>query len=170
MRQLSLMAGWVSLQKSMALVWDLEVRGRASKVKSCRHLFNSKKECTKCVPNRKHWWGTTFQGVTIDEAKKIVKMIGANALVVHLNPLQELIQPEGELLIRSSWTDFRPCQTIDIPLIVKEVGAGISKEVAIKLEMANVARSISPVLAALVGRVLKSYGQSSSKTTSEAPW
>ncbi|HZA99555.1 MAG TPA: type 2 isopentenyl-diphosphate Delta-isomerase [Nitrososphaera sp.] len=79
------------------------------------------------------------KGFTVDEAKRIVKMIGANALVVHLNPLQELIQPEGEPRYKGVLAQISElAKTIDVPLIVKEVGAGISKEVAIKLEMANV--------------------------------
>ncbi len=79
------------------------------------------------------------KGLTVDEAKRIVKMIGANALVVHLNPLQELVQPEGEPRYKGVLTQISElAKTIDVPLIVKEVGAGISKEVAIKLEMANV--------------------------------
>ena len=79
------------------------------------------------------------KGLTVDDAKKIVKMIRANALVVHLNPLQELVQPEGEpkyagVLARIS----ELVKNMDIPVIVKEVGAGISREVATKLEMAGV--------------------------------
>lgn len=80
------------------------------------------------------------KGLTIDEARKIVKMIKANALVVHLNPLQELVQPEGEPRYRGVLGKISDlAKTIDVPVIVKEVGAGISKEVAIKLEMAGVA-------------------------------
>ena len=79
------------------------------------------------------------KGFTVDEAKRIVKMIRANALVVHLNPLQELVQPEGEPRYKGVLAQISElAKTIDVPLIVKEVGAGISKEVAIKLEMANV--------------------------------
>jgi isopentenyl-diphosphate delta-isomerase len=79
------------------------------------------------------------KGFTVDEAKRIVKMIRANALVVHLNPLQELVQPEGEPRYKGVLAQISELvKTIDVPLIVKEVGAGISKEVAIKLEMANV--------------------------------
>ncbi|MCD6511480.1 MAG: type 2 isopentenyl-diphosphate Delta-isomerase [Thaumarchaeota archaeon] len=71
------------------------------------------------------------------ELKKLIDMVKADALAIHLNPLQELIQPEGE-------TDFRGVlEKIDeisdlVPVIVKEVGAGISREVAIKLELAGV--------------------------------
>jgi isopentenyl-diphosphate delta-isomerase len=80
------------------------------------------------------------KGLTIDEARKIVKMIKANALVVHLNPLQELVQPEGEPRYKGVLDKISDlAKTIDVPVIVKEVGAGISKEVAIKLEMAGVA-------------------------------
>jgi isopentenyl-diphosphate Delta-isomerase len=68
-----------------------------------------------------------------------VNMIRANALVVHLNPLQELVQPEGEPRYKGVLAKISElAKTIDVPVIVKEVGAGISKEVAIKLEMANV--------------------------------
>lgn len=79
------------------------------------------------------------KGLTVDEVRKIVKMIRANALVVHLNPLQELVQPEGEPRYRGVLDKISEfTKSIDIPVIVKEVGAGISKEVAIKLEMAGV--------------------------------
>lgn len=79
------------------------------------------------------------KGFTVDEAKRIVKMIRANALVVHLNPLQELVQPEGEPRYKGVLAKISElAKTIDVPVIVKEVGAGISKEVAIKLEMADV--------------------------------
>jgi isopentenyl-diphosphate delta-isomerase len=79
------------------------------------------------------------KGLTVDDARKIVKMIRADALVVHLNPLQELVQPEGEpryagVLGRIS----ELVRGMDVPVIVKEVGAGISREVAVKLEMAGV--------------------------------
>ena len=79
------------------------------------------------------------KGLTIDEARKIVKMIRANALVVHLNSLQELVQPEGEPRYRGVLAKISELAKImDVPVIVKEVGAGISKEVAIKLEMAGI--------------------------------
>ncbi|MEO9295369.1 MAG: type 2 isopentenyl-diphosphate Delta-isomerase [Nitrososphaera sp.] len=78
------------------------------------------------------------KGLTIDDARKIVKMIRANALVVHLNPLQELVQPEGEPRYAGVLAKIAELvKSMDVPVIVKEVGAGISREVAIKLEMAG---------------------------------
>ena len=80
------------------------------------------------------------KGLTIDEARKIVRMIQANALVVHLNPLQELVQPEGEPRYKGVLEKISDlAKTIDVPVIVKEVGAGISREVAARLEAAGVA-------------------------------
>jgi isopentenyl-diphosphate delta-isomerase len=79
------------------------------------------------------------KGMTIDEIKRIIEMIKANALAIHLNPLQELVQPEGEPRYKGVLDRIKEIAgVIDVPVIVKEVGAGISKEVAKKLETAGV--------------------------------
>ncbi len=74
------------------------------------------------------------KSVSTDRVRAAVDMIRADALAVHLNPVQELIQPEGD-------TDFRGVaraietlvRGLDVPIIVKEVGAGISAPVARRL-------------------------------------
>jgi isopentenyl-diphosphate delta-isomerase len=76
----------------------------------------------------------------IKEAKKAVEMVEANALAIHLNALQEAVQPEGEtnysgLLKRIS----KVVQTLEVPVIVKETGTGIAAEEAKMLEEAGVA-------------------------------
>ena len=79
------------------------------------------------------------KGLTIDNIKKIIDMIQADALIIHLNPLQELIQPEGEPKYKGVFAKISEISgALDVPVIVKEVGAGISKEVAVKLEVAGV--------------------------------
>ena len=79
------------------------------------------------------------KGLTIENIKKIIDMIQADALVIHLNPLQELIQPEGEPKYKGVFSKISEISgALDVPVIVKEVGAGISKEVAAKLEVAGV--------------------------------
>lgn len=79
------------------------------------------------------------KGLTIENIKKIIDMIQADALVIHLNPLQELIQPEGEPKYKGVFSKISEISgDLDVPVIVKEVGAGISKEVAVKLEVAGV--------------------------------
>jgi isopentenyl-diphosphate delta-isomerase len=79
------------------------------------------------------------KGLSLEDAKKLVEMISANALAIHLNPLQELVQPEGEPLFKGVLSKIELlCRNVGVPVIVKEVGAGISKEVAVKLELAGV--------------------------------
>jgi isopentenyl-diphosphate delta-isomerase len=78
------------------------------------------------------------KGLSIDEARQIVDMIRANALVVHLNPLQELVQPEGEPKFKGVLGKIEELVNgLSVPVIVKEVGAGISREVATKFEVAG---------------------------------
>jgi len=75
----------------------------------------------------------------VEEAKKAVEMIEANALAIHLNPLQEAIQPEGEadyVGVLQKIGDIT--KELQVPVIVKETGAGISAEVAKKLEQVGV--------------------------------
>lgn len=79
-----------------------------------------------------------LRGFGKEEAKKCIEMIDANAFVIHLNPLQEAIQVGGEPYYEGIMNKIRELITqIDIPVIVKEVGFGISKEVATKLELAG---------------------------------
>ena len=63
----------------------------------------------------------------LSPAQRAVDMIAADALIVHFNPLQEAVQPGGDrnwIGILQKLAALR--RTIDIPLIAKEVGAGIS--------------------------------------------
>ncbi|MGQ9468270.1 MAG: type 2 isopentenyl-diphosphate Delta-isomerase [Nitrososphaerales archaeon] len=80
-----------------------------------------------------------LKGFGKEEAKKCIDMIRADAFVVHLNPLQEAIQVGGEPKYKGVINKIHELITqLSIPVIVKEVGFGISKEVAIKLELAGV--------------------------------
>ena len=75
----------------------------------------------------------------IELAQKSVDMINADALAVHLNPLQEAIQPEGDVNARGHINAIKEIsKTLKIPVIAKETGAGIKAEDAIKLESAGV--------------------------------
>jgi len=78
-------------------------------------------------------------GYTRAHCLRAVEMVAADALILHLNPLQEAVQPEGntrfsELLGKIE----RVCKDFPVPVIVKEVGWGISAEVARKLVDAGV--------------------------------
>lgn len=82
-------------------------------------------------------------GLSTADIAKIIKMIDADALAIHLNPLQELIQPEGEPRFKGILQKISDLvNNIEIPIIVKEVGSGISDDVALRLEKSGV-RSIN---------------------------
>lgn len=66
--------------------------------------------------------------------QKLVDLVNADAMVVHLNSLQELMQSNGEPNFTGLLKSLEKLvKYIDTPVIVKEVGAGISKEAAKKL-------------------------------------
>jgi len=72
--------------------------------------------------------------------EKAIEMIDADALSIHLNFLQEAIQPEGDADARGCLDAIKEvCAGIKVPIIVKETGAGISKEVATALKRVGVA-------------------------------
>lgn len=79
------------------------------------------------------------QGYGLREAEKAVEMIEANALAIHLNSLQEAIQPEGEAKYAGVLEKIGEItEKLQVPVIVKETGAGICAEVANALEQAGV--------------------------------
>ena len=76
----------------------------------------------------------------IEELMEIIDMVSADALIIHLNPLQEAIQPEGEAFYEGALEKISEItEKLDVPVIVKETGAGISSEDAKRLEEAGVA-------------------------------
>ncbi len=79
-------------------------------------------------------------GYGADEAGAAVEMIGADALFLHLNPLQEAVQAGGD----RNWSGLlgkieAVARALDVPVVAKEVGNGISGAVARQLADAGVA-------------------------------
>jgi hypothetical protein len=66
-------------------------------------------------------------GVTVDDAIRAVENIGADGLYLHLNPLQEAIQTNGDTNFRMLLPRIgEVCRRIGVPVIAKSVGSGIS--------------------------------------------
>jgi isopentenyl-diphosphate delta-isomerase len=78
-------------------------------------------------------------GYGVEQCRGAIEMIQADALILHLNVLQEAVQPEGDTL----WVGLLKkieavCQTVGVPVIAKEVGWGFSAETARRLVEAGV--------------------------------
>lgn len=78
-------------------------------------------------------------GFGIDHCRRAVEMIEADALVLHLNPLQEAVQPEGNVNFKGLLARIEEvCRAVPVPVIAKEVGNGISGADARRLHDAGV--------------------------------
>ncbi len=75
-----------------------------------------------------------------DECRRAVDMIAADALILHLNPLQEAVQAGGDTNFAGLAKKIEAiCKALETPVIVKEVGWGISEETAKRLAECGVA-------------------------------
>ena len=77
---------------------------------------------------------------TVAHCRRAVEMIQADALILHLNPLQEALQADGDW----NWAGLlgkieAVCRTVGVPVVVKEVGWGIGERTARRLAEAGVA-------------------------------
>ncbi len=78
-------------------------------------------------------------GFGLAECRAAVEMIQADALVFHLNPLQEAIQPEGQCDFSGLADKIAAVAAkLEVPVIVKEIGSGLSADTALRLQRAGV--------------------------------
>jgi isopentenyl-diphosphate delta-isomerase len=78
-------------------------------------------------------------GYTVDHCRRAVQSIGADGLILHLNVLQEAVQPEGNRNFKGLGQKIAAvCRELEYPVVAKEVGSGISAEVAVRLRRAGV--------------------------------
>jgi len=79
-------------------------------------------------------------GYTVDHCRRAIDMIGADAMILHLNSMQEAIQPEGDTRFRGLARKIEEiCRALPVPVVAKEVGWGISERSARLLLDAGVA-------------------------------
>ena len=73
-------------------------------------------------------------GFGIDHCRRAVEMVEADALAFHLNPLQEALQPEGQCDFRGLVEKIGEIvQQLEVPVVVKEIGCGLSAATARRL-------------------------------------
>jgi isopentenyl-diphosphate delta-isomerase len=78
-------------------------------------------------------------GYDVEHCRRAVAMIGADALVLHLNPLQEAIQPEGQCDFAGLLPKMAAVvRELAVPVIAKEVGSGISEATGRRLAGAGI--------------------------------
>ncbi len=79
------------------------------------------------------------RSVGVDDCRRLLDLLQADCLVLHLNPLQEAIQPEGDTIFGDLISKIEGlCRRLERPVIVKEVGWGISSDLVRKLFDAGV--------------------------------
>ncbi|MEK6986103.1 MAG: type 2 isopentenyl-diphosphate Delta-isomerase [Candidatus Thermoplasmatota archaeon] len=73
------------------------------------------------------------------KAKEAVAMVEAHALAIHLNSLQEAVQPEGDTVAKGGLAAIaRVAKALKVPVVAKETGAGIDGKAAVQLAKAGV--------------------------------
>ena len=79
-------------------------------------------------------------GWGLDEARRCVEMVEADALAIHMNPLQEAVQVGGDTNYSGVLNKVKEItECLDVPVIMKETGCGIAYEDAVKAEKAGAA-------------------------------
>lgn len=75
----------------------------------------------------------------VHEIERLVSSVDADGIAIHLNSLQEVIQPEGDHDFSGVLSSIEKlCEKISVPVVAKETGAGINSEVAARLKAAGV--------------------------------
>ena len=78
-------------------------------------------------------------GYGVDHCRRAVELVQADALILHFNALQEAVQPEGDGNFGGLLKKIEiVCRALDVPVIAKEVGWGMSKNAARQLADAGV--------------------------------
>jgi len=110
------------------------------------------------------------------EARRCAEMIDADALAIHMNPLHEAVQVEGETRYRGILSKVREVvDGVDMPVVMKETGCGVAYEEAVKIEEAGVrGLDVSGVggtsWAAVEHHIAREVGDRDQEALGEALW
>jgi len=84
-------------------------------------------------------WANLGAYVDVDTAKEAIEMIGADGIQLHLNAPQELAMTEGDTSFKGILSHITELsRKLKVPVMVKEVGFGISYEQALRLEKSGI--------------------------------
>jgi isopentenyl-diphosphate delta-isomerase len=97
--------------------------------------FSIVRDVAKTIPIYANIGGAEVAaGLSKAQVKLLIEIVRADGLIVHLNPAQELFQPEGNTNFKGFLLRFKKlCSQFDLPVIVKEVGNGISVDATKRL-------------------------------------
>ncbi|MGL5741951.1 MAG: type 2 isopentenyl-diphosphate Delta-isomerase [Legionella sp.] len=77
---------------------------------------------------------------SISDIQRLTDALQASALIIHCNPLQECMQPEGTTTYKDCWDALDDCvKKLPLPIIVKETGCGFSRETMRRLNEIGIA-------------------------------
>jgi isopentenyl-diphosphate delta-isomerase len=84
--------------------------------------------------------GVQLAAIPTETVRTLLDRVGADALCIHLNPAQEMVQPGGDRDFRGVQEAIeRTARNLAVPCIVKEVGCGLSREAALSLAASGIA-------------------------------
>ena len=76
----------------------------------------------------------------LEHLQRLTDALEADALIIHCNPLQECIQPEGTPLFKGSWRALADAvEALPLPVVVKETGCGFSHSTLTRLNNIGIA-------------------------------
>jgi len=79
-------------------------------------------------------------GIGIDDVRRLIETLRADALFLHLNPLQEALQPSGDTNFRALVPKIADlCRALEVPVVAKGVGSGIAPRTVQRLMDAGIA-------------------------------
>ena len=95
------------------------------------------------VVRKEHPNGIIFANLgseaTLEQAKAAIEMVDANGIQIHLNVIQELTMPEGDRDFQGALFRIKEiAHLLDVPVIVKEVGFGMSAETILSLASSGI--------------------------------
>jgi isopentenyl-diphosphate delta-isomerase len=137
---LRLNRGLAEACQSLALPMGVGSQRQALENATFHRTFSVVREAAPDIPLAGNLGAAEVASLTSpDPVLRLAELIRADAFIVHLNPLQELLQPEGNPRFRGVLQGIAAlARALPIPVIVKEIGAGLSPSVVRRLLDAGV--------------------------------